>query len=97
MSYIPKVVQVVPTKDYTVYIYFDDGKIKLFDAKEIIKKGVFRKLQDINFFINRCTVLNNTLAWDLKGNYDPYECIDLDPVVLYDTCKDVKEPNWLVG
>jgi len=28
----PKVKRVVPTSDYKVYIYFDDGKIKLFDA-----------------------------------------------------------------
>ena len=23
----PKIVQVVPTKEYTVYVYFEDGKI----------------------------------------------------------------------
>jgi hypothetical protein len=32
-----KVLQVVPTTDYKVYIYFEDGKIKLFDASELIK------------------------------------------------------------
>ncbi|MDJ0306218.1 DUF2442 domain-containing protein [Dehalobacter sp.] len=57
-----KVIQVVPTNDYKVYIYFVDGKIKLFDASEIIKKGVFQQLQNIELFINSCTVLNDTLA-----------------------------------
>ncbi len=29
----PKVVQVVPMKDYTVYVYFEDGKIVCYDMK----------------------------------------------------------------
>ena len=33
-----KVIQVVPTQDYKVYIYFVDGKNKLFDAKQLITK-----------------------------------------------------------
>ena len=74
-----KVIQVVPTKDYMVYVYFSDGKIKLFDANELKNKGVFKVLQDIDFFMNRCTVLNDTLAWDLTGNYDSENCLDLDP------------------
>ena len=36
-----KVVQVYPTDDYEVYIYFADGKVKLYDARELIRKGVF--------------------------------------------------------
>jgi len=42
--------------------------------------------------MNCCTVLNNTLAWDLSGNYDPYNCIDLDPEVLYQESIEVKDP-----
>lgn len=87
-----KVVQVVPTRDYKVYIYFADGKIKLFDASELIKKGVFQQLQNIDIFMNACTVLNDTLAWDVSGNFDPYNSLDLDPEELYSTCPEVKEP-----
>lgn len=75
-----KVIQVVPTKDYKVYIYFVDGKIKLFDAKELIKKGVFKKLQDIDLFIDSCTVLNDTLAWDVSGTYDPTNCLETQSI-----------------
>ncbi len=39
--------------------------------------------QDINVFIGACTVLNDTLAWDLTGNCDPSECLDIDPITLY--------------
>ena len=88
-----RVVQVVPTNDFRVYIYFEDGKIKLFDASNLITKGVFQKLQDISVFKDRCTVLNHTLAWDLEGKYDPTECLDLDPEELYNSSPDVIEPK----
>jgi hypothetical protein len=35
MDYYPEVYQAIPTKDYKVYIYFDDGTIRLFDASEL--------------------------------------------------------------
>ncbi|HHV65403.1 MAG TPA: DUF2442 domain-containing protein [Peptococcaceae bacterium] len=94
-DYFPEVVQVIPTEDYLVYIYFDDGRIKLFDAKELIKNGVFKVLQDKELFTTRCTVLNHTLAWDINGNYSEEDCLDLDPIQLYDTCPEVDEPVWL--
>ena len=59
---IPKVVQVVPTEEFTVYVYFEDGKI---------------------VFMNTCTVMNDTLAWDVSGNRDNSACIDIDPDTLY--------------
>jgi len=27
--------------------------------------------------------MNDTLAWDLTGNNDPSQCIDIDPDYLY--------------
>jgi hypothetical protein len=68
-----------------VNVYFDDGRIKLFDAKPLIKKGgIFAPLADIDFFKERCSVLNHTLAWDIKGDLDATECIDICPDVIYD-------------
>lgn len=95
MEYYPEVIQVIPTEDYRVYVYFDDGRIKLFDASELVNKGIFMPLKDKEKFLNTCKVLNNTLAWDLKGNYDESECLDLDPLELYRTCPDVEEPAEL--
>jgi len=88
-----KVLQVVPTNDYKVYVYFADGRIKLFDASELLKKGVFQQLQDIDLFRDSCTVLNDTLAWDLSGKFDLHNCLDLDPEELYNFCPEVKEPT----
>ena len=28
-------------------------------------------------------ILNDTLAWDLSGENDPTNCIDIDPEMLY--------------
>lgn len=89
---IKSVVQVFPQDNYTVYVYFDDGRIKLYDMAPLIGKGVFSKIADIDTFTDKCTVLNNTLAWDIEGNYDPYNCLDIDPIQIYKNGKDVKDP-----
>ncbi|MFL0163625.1 DUF2442 domain-containing protein [Candidatus Clostridium helianthi] len=91
MEYMPEVIQVRPTNDFKVYVYFDDGSIKLYDAKELINKGIFTKVKDINVFKQTCTVLNGTLAWDLDGNYNENTCLDIDPFEIYENSPDVDE------
>ena len=86
------VLQVYPLPDYSVYLYFNDGIIKKYDASELVQKGVFAPLQDKNLFVKTCTVLNHTLAWDVSGRRDPYDCLDLDAEHLYETCPSVKDP-----
>lgn len=90
---IRSVVQVVARKDFKVFVYFDDGKIKLFDLAPLIKKGgVFSKISDMEYFLERCTVMNGTLAWDLSGTYDPTQCLDIDAESIYLNGVDVSEP-----
>ena len=93
----PEVVQVIPRKDYTVYVYFEDGKIVCYDMAQMIEKEVFRPLKevfkplrDISVFIDTCTIMNDTLAWDIGGNRDACKCIDIDPDTLYELpyCKE---------
>ncbi|HPI40672.1 MAG TPA: DUF2442 domain-containing protein [Pseudobdellovibrionaceae bacterium] len=86
------VIQVYPRNDFKVYVYFDDGKIKLYDVAPLLGKGVFQKISTINEFIEKCTVLNGTLAWDLGGNFDPFKCIDIDPESLYEKGQEVSDP-----
>ena len=83
MEITPEIVQVVPHHDYTVSVYFVDGKIVTYDVKPKLNKGVFTALKDIGFFMERCKIMNDTLAWDLSGNNDPADCIDIDPETLY--------------
>jgi hypothetical protein len=93
MDYWPDVIQVIPTPEHKVYIYFDDGTVRLFDASEQVKKGIFKPLTDANLFMETCTVLNHTLAWTLDKSYSPETCLDLDAFVLYENCPIVEEPT----
>ncbi len=86
---LKRVIQVKPNFDFTVYIYFNDGKIKLYDMKPFLNKGVFVQISDVDNFLNKCTVMNGTLAWDLSGKFDPTNCIDMDPESIYMTAVDV--------
>ena len=83
MDYTPEIVQVVPYEDYTVTVYFCDGKIVTYDVKPKLDQGVFQTLKDVSLFLKNCKIMNDTLAWDLTGNNDPSQCIDIDPDYLY--------------
>lgn len=54
--------------------------------------GVFEPMRDPDYFRDRLTVLNDTAAWDVSGDMDPCNCIDLDPIELYETCPMVVDP-----
>lgn len=83
MSYFPEIVQVVPHTDHTVSVYFSDGKITCYDVKPLLERGVFRALRDMETFMDCCTIMNDTLSWDVNRNGDPYTCIDIDPETMY--------------
>ncbi len=80
---VPKVVQVVPTEEHTVYVYFEDGKIVCYDVKPLLEKEVFPVLREVEYFKRVCTIMNDTLAWDISEKRDNTTCIDIDPVTLY--------------
>ncbi len=82
-EYFPEIVQVVPHEDYTVSVYFSDGKIVDYDVKPQLEKGVFKVLKDLSIFMDCCTIMNDTLAWDIDGNGVENKCIDIDPYTLY--------------
>ena len=90
--YYPVVVQAVAGQDYTVYAYFSDGTIHLFDMKPLIEEGgIFEQLTRGAFFADHLTVMNSTVAWDLSGCYDPTDCIDIDPFTVYES-ERVEDP-----
>jgi len=86
------VIQVIPRSDFKVYVYFSDGRIKLYDLSHLIGKGIFQKISDVKLFMDKCTVMNGTLAWDVGGNFDIYSCIDIDPETIYANGQDVADP-----
>ena len=90
----PNIIQVKPTEKYTVYVFFDNGIIKEYSLKEDIESGgVFEKIKDINIFIEKCTIMNGTLAWDISGDRDTTKCIDICPDTIYEdgiTVRDIE-------
>ena len=91
-KYYPVVVQAIAGDNYMVYAYFTDGTIHEYDMKPLLRLGgVFSKLLDEDFFRNRITVLNSTVAWDLSGCYDPCNCVDIDPYDVYEAI-EVEDP-----
>lgn len=82
--FCPEVYQAVAGKDYVVYAYLNDGSMREFDAKTLIKQGgIFEKIKEETIFKNTLTVLNGTVAWDIAGKRNEYECIDIDPETIF--------------
>lgn len=94
--YFPAVDQAIPTRDYRVYLYFDDGSIRLYNARPLLDLPVFHPLKNTEVFLGTCTVLNGTLAWDLAGTFDDTKCLDVDPLELYRVSPEVSEPEWVL-
>ena len=98
MSYYPDVVQALAGPGRTVYAYFTDGSVRLFDVKPLIDRGgVFAALGDDEFFRSRLTVMNGTVAWDVSGDRDASKCIDLDPFSVYEDSEIVDDPLMTVA
>jgi hypothetical protein len=88
-----QVPQVLARDNFTIYCYFPDGRVKLYDAHSLIEAGgVFAQIADPVVFTESCIVMNNTLAWDLAGKRDPYACLDLDPDTVYEKSLGVPDP-----
>ncbi len=82
--FYPEIYQAVAGKNYMVYAYLSDGSVREFDVKPLINQGgVFQKIEDETIFRDTLTILNGTVAWDIAGNRNEYECIDIDPVTIF--------------
>ncbi len=80
----PVLYQVLPTDDYKVYLYYDNGEIKLYDCSFILNEsGIFEEIKDVERFKEYCTIMNRTLAFDISRVWDPYNCIDICPDTIY--------------
>jgi len=81
----PKLFQVLPTDDFKVYLYYDNGEIMQYDcAWTLLENGIFSEIHDITTFKDICTIMNGTLAFDVSRVRDPYFCIDICPDTIYE-------------
>jgi len=93
MVFMPAVLQAVPGEDFTVYAYCNDGAVRLVDIKPLIARGgVFTSLADQDFFRERLTILNDTVAWDMTGDRDVTACVDLDADQIFAEAPIVTDP-----
>jgi hypothetical protein len=89
----PRLFQVMPTDDFRVFLYFDNGEVRLYDCRWILDStGVFEKIKDPGRFRDLCTIMNGTLAWDTSGKRDPYDCIDICPDTVYQDSLRTADP-----
>ena len=66
---------VKPQKDYMLLLTFEDGSEKMYDAKPLLQKELFKKLNNISFFM-QAKAQYGTVIWD--------EDTDIAPEHLYD-------------
>ncbi len=86
--FFPQVHQAVPTDDFEVYAYMNDGSVRRIDMKPLLRPGtVFEPLRDIDTFKRLLTVMNGTVAWDVGGERDETACIDIDPLAIFEEPK----------
>ncbi|MDQ6955512.1 MAG: DUF2442 domain-containing protein [Mariprofundaceae bacterium] len=70
----PRIIKVTPTENFILKLTFNNGEKGLYDCSELLNFGVFKELQDKNYF-NLAKVLDGTVAW-------PHEQ-DICPDTLY--------------
>jgi hypothetical protein len=76
------VVNVKPLKDYEIEITFENNEIRIFDVKDYLETGIFKKLKDKKLF-NQVKISFDSIEW--PGG------IDLDPETLYKKGKTKEE------
>ena len=82
--FFPEVLQAVAGDNYIIYAYMNDGSVRKYALSSFVSgKEELSALKDPEVFKNSLTVLNGTAAFDLTGNRDETNCVDIDPLVLY--------------
>lgn len=74
----PSVLRVVPNKDFTLDVVFDNGESGVFDIKPYLGFRVFQRIREYEYF-KRVRVVFDAIEWD-SG-------VDLDPEFVYNKCK----------
>ncbi|HYH84570.1 MAG TPA: DUF2442 domain-containing protein [Pyrinomonadaceae bacterium] len=65
-----KVVAVKANDDFSLDLKFKDGSIKRFDVKPYIGRGVFRELEDLNYF-KKVRIAFGTVQWPNEQDISP--------------------------
>jgi len=66
----PRVAAVLPMKDYKLRLTFNNGERRMFDAKPLLSKGVFKPLQNRSYF-ESVKVAYGSVLWPNEIDYCP--------------------------
>lgn len=82
----PKVVEVIPNEDFTLFLKFDNGETRVFDMKEYLDIGIFKELSDYSLF-KTVKPFMGTIQWIHEQDL----CLD----TLYLKSKKIPKTNAL--
>lgn len=75
------VTKVIPQKDYTLILTFEDGKTGIYDFKPDLTRTIFKKQRNIDFFM-QAKALYGTVVWPDDS--------DIAPEHLYEKSRPVQ-------
>jgi len=64
----PRVITVEATNNHFLKLSFDNDEIKLFDASPFLEKGIFKELQDYNYF-KQVSVAFGSVEWPHEQDF----------------------------
>jgi len=64
----PRVISVETVNDHFLRLSFENNEIKLFDASPFLDKGIFRELQDYNYF-KQASVVFGSVQWPHEQDF----------------------------
>jgi hypothetical protein len=83
-----KVVNVVTRDDYALELTFDNGEVRLFDARPYLERGLFAELKDPDCF-RQAYVAYDTVCWPGR--------LDIAPGTLYDPSVLLRERSGAIA
>ena len=83
-----RITKVVPRNDFTLVLSFDNGEIRLYDARPLLQAGtVFAPFREWNYFRRVYLDEDHSVCWDIDPNVDSNEVwnnkVDLCPDSCY--------------
>ena len=65
-----KVIAVKANDDFSLDLKFNDGSVKRFDVKPYLERGVFKELNDLNYF-KKVLIAFGTVRWPNEQDISP--------------------------
>lgn len=81
-----EMIKVESLKDYKLLLTFDNNEKRIKDMKPYLKKGIFKKLKDINIF-NSVEIEYGTISWGEDLDMCAYSLYDISEVTVDNWCK----------